>query len=372
MNEFIKNTITTFEPHLYELDQSKLSNLEILGKKKFHREYNVIQRKIIFCTKFDKSYNLSYSKKSSEDSYFDLEKNYYSNYKFFRDFLSSNFESKEIKNELFNIKSILDNSKKLREEIEKFINKNSNEDVDFFLEKGAKEENIIKKTKFNNNVDTNFNQSNNLLKSSNKNEINKQNKILQNFKLFKIKDDQGDTHQEDFFRFYSELDNPVDTNAIIQNDNISNNKFLNFHKKLLKFYYTEQFFTEFASEYNKNSKGTQSIAPEIRMRMPVEFIDNIFKPRGKDAYANLDAFMVKYDREHKASLREKDLLENIYGILSKCDNSNFLSFLYSKNDDFKYIYDNFAKSNTNKSLEVLELSGISNESEMKGESSNYF
>jgi len=182
-----------------------------------------------------------------------------------------------------------------------------------------------------------------------------------------MKENNKENQQEDFFRFYSELDNCVDANVLLANDNITKNKFLSLHRKLSKFFHIEQFFTEFASEYNKPPKGKNAIAPEIRMRMPVEYIDTIFKPRGDDAFATLDAFMLKYDREHKASLREKDLLENIYEILSKCDNSNFLSFLYSKNEDFKYIYDNFAKCNGNKALEALELSGISNESEIKGE-----
>jgi len=388
MSDLVKNTFNVFEPHLYELDSTKMSNIEIFGKKKFTREYNIIQRKIIFSTKFDVPNNSKLS--NDNDSKAEIEKKFYSNYKFFRDFLSSNFESNEIKTELSDIKNLLENSKKIREDIEKFVAQNSKDDTDFFVDKSKKEENSVShnnalnsnlNTPSNNNINKSFrtkDQANinffnsNLLNNNNENNNNNNNNIndiLQNFKLLKIKENQEESKQEDFFRFYSELDNPVDANAILLNDNFAQNKFFSFHKKLSKFYHNEQFFIEFASEYNKPPKGNNSISPEIRMRMPVDNIDSIFKVRGKDTFANLDAFMLKYDREHKANLREKDLLENIYGILSKCDSSNFLSFLYSKNEDFKYIYDNFAKSNGNKTLEALELSVISNESEMKGESS---
>lgn len=396
-NEQNKNPVmNAFEPHLYELDPSKLLNLDLFSKKKFSREYQIIQRKIIFSTKFDIP-NISIKNKNSKsisEAKAETEKKYYSNYKFFRDYLCSNFESNEIKTELSEVKSLLDNSKKIREEIEKFLSLNSKEDSDFFVGKSKKDENnnINNKNNNNNNYlntapnlphnhNNNKNQNNlnksirseiNNDKNKNNNNENKFNEIMQNFKLLKIKEKDDGNKQEDFFRFYSELDNPVDANILLANDNIAKNKFLSFHRKLSKFFHTEQFFTEFASEYNKPPKGNNTIAPEIRMRMPIEYIDSIFKPRGNEAFRALDAFMLKYDREHKASLREKDLLENIYGILSKCDNSNFLSFLYSKNEDFKYIYDNFAKSNGNKVLEALELSGISNESEMKGESSNVF
>lgn len=391
-NESLKSPVlNAFEPHLYELDPTKLLNIDIFDKKKFNREYQIIQRKIIFSTKFDITNNQNANKnlKSISDSRAETDKKYFSNYKFFRDYLCSNFQSYEIRSELTDIKNLLDNSKKIREEIEKFFNQNSNEDSDFFVDKNKKEDNKSRIGKSNSNsnyinsapnIPNSTNNQNNLNKSirsennNNKNNSdNKLNDIMNNFKLLKIKENNEENKHEDFFRFYSELDNPVDANVLLSTDNIAKNKFLSFHRKLSKFYHSEQFFTEFTSEYNKPLKSNNAIAPEIRMRMPVEYIDSIFKPRGDDTFATLDAFMVKYDREHKASLREKDLLENIYGILSKCDNSNFLSFLYSKNEDFKYIYDNFAKSNGNKVLEALELSGISNnESELKGESSKNF
>ncbi len=386
MNDLLKNTLNIFEPHLYELDQTKLSNIEIFGKKKFNREYDIIQRKIIFSTNFDIQNNTKNSFINEPKP--EIEKKYYSNYKFFRDYLYSNFECNEIKSELNEIKFLLENTKKIREDIDKYLSLNSKDDSDFFVDKSKKDENNLNNentslnsnlnklsnTNINKTIKTKENSNNNFFNLNlmiNNNENNNNNNlidILQNFKLLKIKENHEETKQEDFFRFYSELDNKVDSNAILLNDNIAQNKFFSFHKKLSKFYHTERFFVEFASEYNKPPKGNNSIAPEIRMRMPVDYIDSIFKVKGKDTFANLDAFMVKYDREHKANSREKDLLENIYGILSKCDSSNFLSFLYSKNQDFKYIYDDFAKSNINKTFDALELSGISNDSEIKGES----
>lgn len=368
-----------FEPHMLELDSTKLSNLDIFGKKKFPREYNLIQRKIIFSTKLDYSSNKSNNRISNstinKNNYLNTqdnlvlklerEKKYLSNYKFFRDFLSSNFESTEIKTELFETKSLLENSKKLREEIEKYLNQSSlKEDQDFFLQKD-KQEDIVGKNI--NNTNKSFRGDSNL-NNINNNNNNKLSSLLQNFKLLKMKDKYDNSKQEDFFRFYSELDYPIDIYSMISNDNAMQNKFLYFHKKLTKSYYQEQFFSEYASEYNKPLKSKNSISPEIRMRIPVEYIDHFFKSRGNETFASLDAFMVKYDREHNVSLREKDLLENIYGILSKCDSSNFLSFLYSKNEEFRYIYDAFAHSNSSKSLEGLDLSGISNDSEIKVES----
>ncbi len=191
--------------------------------------------------------------------------------------------------------------------------------------------------------------------------------LFDDFNLLKKKEIE-ENKKEETFRFYSELDNPSDVYNILISDNNLQNKFTNFKKKLENAYHTEEFFSEYALEYNKPKKSNTSIPKDIRVKMPIEYVDSFFKSRGKDTFTNLDSFMVKYDREHKASIREKDLFENIYGILSKCDNSNFLSFLYSKNEDFKYIYDSFAKKNTKKTLEGLDLSNISNDSNMKIES----
>ena len=46
-------------------------------------------------------------------------------------------------------------------------------------------------------------------------------------------------------------------------------------------------------------------------------------------------------KTQKITNKDRDLYENIYGILSKSNYINFMSFLYSKNELFKYIFDEF-------------------------------
>lgn len=340
----IPNLKAIFEPHMLELDSNKLTNLDlILGKKKFQREYEIIERKIILSTKFNHNNNNT-SEKNKINSPAETEKKYYSDYKFFRNYLTSNFNFDEINADLSEVQILLESSKKMREDIEKYFSKKAKNETDFF--KSKDKDSFMQEKHKTVRIDNNNVEDFNLLKKK---------EIDQNVK-------------EETFRFYSELDNPSDVYSILISDNNLHNKFISFNKKLEKAYHMEEFFSEYALEYNKPEKSNTSIPKDIRVKIPIECVDSFFKSRGKETFSSLDSFMVKYDREHKNSLREKDLFENIYGILSKCDNSNFLSFLYSKNEDFKYIYDSFAKKNTRKTFEGLDLSNISNDSNMKGES----
>ena len=73
--------------------------------------------------------------------------------------------------------------------------------------------------------------------------------------------------------------------------------------------------------------------------------------RKKSNVLQLDSFMSIY-RTKKLTNNEKDLYENIYGILSKSNYINFMSFLYSKNEVFKFIYDEFTTKNLSFDVKV--------------------
>ena len=152
------------------------------------------------------------------------------------------------------------------------------------------------------------------------------------------------------FTLLSEIKTPSDVFSLSINENFLNSKLINFKKKLYKSHYKEEFLSNYCNQHVKvknsnniiNNSMTENfkLSPEIREKFPVEYIDFLFKNRESELFGNLDSFMSIY-RTKKLTNNEKDLYENIYGILSKSNYINFMSFLYSKNEVFKFIYDEF-------------------------------
>jgi hypothetical protein len=355
MFDAIKNAIQP-DAHLYEIDKEKLKTIyDVPKKRKF--QYEIVERKIIFA-------NDNKGLQSSIHSKEEIEKNYFSNYKFFREYLTTGFESEETKTEISEIKNLIENSKTIRENLMKHLN-------------------LGKETT---DVSSNNYESRGSRKSSG---ILQKSKFLNNFakmcKLLTIKNKETQPENSSVFKLYSELDNPSDIYSFSVNENFLSNKFLNFKKKLTQSYYKEEFFTNFAKNYHPSSSGdinlkssissknlTENLSPEIRVKIPVDYIDSIFRPRESEAFFNIDSFMSNYGTSHKAHLNEKDLYENVYGILSKCNHANFLSFLYSKNDLFKFIYDEFAKRKGNFDQDTLQHVNLSRIDSIVTETDKYF
>lgn len=330
MFEVIKNAIN-LDAHMYEINKEKLKQVYNIPTKS-KKEYEIIEKKVIYA-KDEKKVFLSRE---------EMERNYFSNYKYFRDYLITGFESEETKGELQEIKQLIENSKTLRENLMKHF--------DIQMEEGG----------------GNQEQENNSSHSG-AGSLMMKNKFLNNFakmcKLLKFKENSDKTENTSVFKLYSELNNPSDVYSFSINENFLTNKLLNFKKKLTESYYKEEFFCNFAKNYfnsSGNNTTSDNIPQEIRQKFPVDYIDSIFRPRENEVFYKIDSFMSIYGITQKANLYEKDLYENIYGILSKCNYANFMSYLYSKNNLFKYIYDEFAlkRVTLSESLENVNLSRI--------------
>jgi hypothetical protein len=311
MLDVIKNHLN-LDAHMYEIDKTKLKNVYNFDKK-IKKEYKIVEKKLIF----------------SADNNANKENKYYSNYKYFREYLRNGFESDDLGDEISEISELLKYSKNLREELEKI---------------------------YEINIDKNYESNNVNYNSNNKTSFNK---FIKMCKLLTPKDKNSeDDDNNRNFKFYSELNKPSDIFSFTVNENGLNNNLLNSKKLLTEGFNQEEFLHNFAKNYNK--KNSDILKPEIKRKLPNEYINSIFRSRDNEAFINIDAFMSTYGPTQKANLSEKDLFENIYSMLSKSKHINFLSFLYSKNDLFKFIYDDFVirKASIATTLDDMKLSRI--------------
>jgi len=364
MLDAIYSAVLNKDAHLYEIDKEKLRRIYNITEKK-KREYKVYERKIIYAN----------TERSLIIDKYEMEKSYFSNYKFFRDYLLSGYESDDIKIELNEIRNILKTSKNLRENIQSQYKLGLIDETNLEHEDKPADD---KKTGNKSDVEkrkaaqgkTKFLATKRIQKPG----------VIENFakmcRLFTIKPPEEKREMKPVFKLFSELNTPTDAFSQTMNENHLKNKFLYYKKKLTKSYYLEEFMFEFAKNYYPSTKENQgpiveTLPKEIRQKFPIESLESTFRQRGNDAFHPIETFMTKYGISQKSHLYEKDLYENIYDILSKCNYANFLSFLYSKNDLFKYLYNEFTiKNDLINPLEDTKISRIDSydsEENTKGE-----
>lgn len=335
--------------HLFDLENLKLSNLDILSKKKFNREYNIIKKKITI-SKENENNNIQKLEIKAETEE-DKEKKYFSDYKFFRNFLVSGYTPNEIKLELNEAKLVIEKSKKTRKDIDTYFNPTPEDDLVFSRKIEENKENFSNKI-------SNFDQNPNKLKI-----------FMENSKFLKNNNQNSRISFENLYKFYYEVDKPIDIYSKLINEVANNDNLLNLEKKLNKNFEYDHFYFEYTPEKTKNFKtsGGPAIFQDVKPRITSDDINS----KSKELYANLDPLINRFEKENKIDTIEKDLYENIYSLLLKYNFNHFFAFMYSKNEEFKIIYDGFVKNN-NKSLEGLDISGISAGSDANGESKFYF
>jgi hypothetical protein len=294
MYDVIKTQIN-LDAHMYEIDKTKLK--DIYKNERIKKKYNIVEKKLIYRVENDNS----------------NEKKYFSNFRYFREYLSNGFDSHDITDEIKDIKELLKYSKSLRENLGKYYEL----------------ENEDKKTYFS--------------------------KFIKMCKLLTLKDEKAEERNTTGFKIYSELEKPSDIYSFTLNENALNNHLINTKRLLTEGYNNEIQLHNFAKNY-KSSSGVL----EVKKSLQNEYINSIFRSRDDEAFCNIDSFMSTYGISQRVNLHEKDLYENIYTILSRCKYMNFLSFLYSKNDIFKFVYDDFVlrKIGIPNSLEDVKLSRI--------------
>ena len=149
------------DAHMYEIDKNKLKDVYNFPDK-IKREYKIIEKKLIYALDNNKT----------EVDRKDIEKNYYSNYKYFRNYLISGFEIDDVQSEIKEMKELVSRSKKFRHTLER-----------------------------------EFNLLNEEQKSQRKSYMNK---FLQMCKLLRPKEENNGNEEKPVFRMYSEINNPSD------------------------------------------------------------------------------------------------------------------------------------------------------------------
>ena len=174
------------------------------------------------------------------------------------------------------------------------------------------------------------------------------------------------------FQIYSDLEKESDKyNASFVNLNKLNLQYYEQKQKILKAYNREYDLVNFI---NKVKDGLIKTTPDtlntkVKDKFSSEIIDGLFDSRDLVYYYPIDSFFNKYKMTFlRVKDEERDLYEHIYSILSKNHYMNFLSFLYSKNPLFKFIYNKFSDKDTTK--ENLTLEGIVNINNLNNENKN--
>ena len=320
----------------YKIDKKKLIEFYQI-KKKDKYKYNIIQKKIFFgrentINKIDK-------------------KKKYSEYLIFRQLLQKEYDIEDIKYELENAKEILNYSRNIREDFYRY----------FKLRKD--EINIIPQQNLdiiNNNVQNVNNDMNNLFIDD----------FLKKCSLLKKKEKfNEEIEKKSKFQIYSDLEKESDKyNASFVNLNKLNLQYYEQKQKILKAYNREYDLVNFI---NKVKDGLIKTTPDtlntkVKDKFSSEIIDGLFDSRDLVYYYPIDSFFNKYKMTFlRVKDEERDLYEHIYSILSKNHYMNFLSFLYSKNPLFKFIYNKFSDKDTTK--ENLTLEGMVNINNLNNE-----
>jgi hypothetical protein len=171
------------------------------------------------------------------------------------------------------------------------------------------------------------------------------------------------------FQIYSDLEKESDKyNASFVNLNKLNLQYYEQKQKILKAYNREYDLVNFI---NKVKDGLIKTTPDtlntkVKDKFSSEIIDGLFDSRDLVYYYPIDSFFNKYKMTFlRVKDEERDLYEHIYSILSKNHYMNFLSFLYSKNPLFKFIYNKFSDKDTTK--ENLTLEGMVNINNLNNE-----
>jgi len=329
-----KKSIIVDEANLFELDKEQLKHIYKDEFKK-HYTYNISEKQIFFAIKQDDQY----SKENQE-------KRYYSDFKHFTKYFSSGFTGgNETLHEINELRDMLKQSVNLRKELEEITG-------------------IITKNDY---MDLNEQISPDFLNSC---------------KLLQPKLNKKNEAYKSEFTFYSELKNPVNPESIgpcfsydaKKTKNDLKQTYNDIKSKLKETYLREEHFNDYAKNYFTNKKEGKDFkklpsspihSPKSSPKMNksknfvytnvntyIEYIESMFIDRESKTYFKIDHFMGMYPDKRKKCVHESELFDNIYKFFYPSKINIFFSTLYSNNDLFKFIYDNFSQKKINQENHV--------------------
>jgi hypothetical protein len=177
------------------------------------------------------------------------------------------------------------------------------------------------------------------------------------------------------FTIFSDLNiqsTKFDAMNFLVNKNKLSEKYYQQKQKLIRCYNREDQFIN----YNKLIKQSviqetpDSINKNTKDKYSSKYFDYIYDKREESHYEKIDKFFSKYEiTNYKLKNEESDFYGKIYGILCKNNYLKFLSYLYSKNEIFKFIYDLFSdKDATNVDYSLDESTSEDDKFKLGGKS----
>ena len=323
----------------YELDEKQIYDFYSIVPKEIPK-YNVIKKQVAF---------------GKDTVHKKLDKNKkFSNYTMFRDFMQKEIDIEDIKSDIEQVKLLLNNSENTRYKFYSYFRLDRADHI---------KQNNYKKFI---NIRTKQGQNDNKIKN---NEALPYNDFLRKCIMLRRKrDDEDNKQKQKTFTIYSDFDvksTKFDAINFLVNKNKLSEKYYQQKQKLIKCYNREDRFINFNKLIKQSviQEAPDSLKENTKDKYSSNYFDSIYDKREELFYKKIDNFFAKYEiTNYKLKNEESDFYGKIYGILCKNNYLKFLSFLYSKNDIFKFIYDQFSDKdaiNLDSSIEDNNLKNIS-------------
>ena len=314
-----------FDAQKYELDEKQVYDFyKIIPKQE--PIYNVIKKQVAF------GKDIKYNNK--------MEKNKkYSNYCLFRELMQKELDIEDIKVDIEQTKLLLNSSENMRIKFYSYFHMDRNDYI---------------KSKKNN--DFNYNKFINIRKNdekkniiNNNEELIPNNDFLKQCIMLRRKREEDDNKQiPKKFTIYSDLNiqsTKFDAINYFVNKNKLSEKYYEEKSKLIKCFNRESRFINFNKLIKQSTiqEISDNLQINIKDKYSSDYFDLIYGKKDELYFESIDQFFSKYKiTNYKLKNSEADFYGKIYGILCKNNYLKFLSFLYSKNKLFKYIYDQFS------------------------------
>ena len=309
-----------FDAQKYEIDEKQIYDFyKIIPKEE--PVYNVIKKQIAF------GKDIAFQQKDKNKKF--------SNYNIFRDYMQKELDIEDIKSDIEQVKLLLNKSENTRYKFYSYFKLDRADHI-------KSKDNINKFI----NIRTKQGQNINTIKN---NEALPYNDFLRKCIMLRRKrEDEDNKEKQKSFTIYSDFDvksTKFDAINFLVNKNKLSEKYYQQKQKLIKCYNREERFINFNKLIKQSviQETPDSLKENTKDKYSSNYFDSIYDKREETFYKKIDNFFAKYEiTNYKLKNEESDFYGKIYGILCKNNYLKFLSFLYSKNDIFKYIYDQFS------------------------------
>ena len=333
-----------FDAQKYEIDEKQIYDFyKIIPKQE--KVYNVIKKQVAF---------------GRDIAFKTIDKNKkYSNYIIFRDLMQKELDIEDIKSDIEQAKSLMNLSENTRYKFYSYFRL----DRDDFIKTNEPSHKFINIKKKQDNL------------SPKNNEALPMNDFLRKCIMLRRKREEDDNKgKSKTFTIYSDLNiksTQFDAMNFLANKNKLSEKFYQQKQKLIRGYNREEQFIN----YNKLIKQTaiqetpDTLNKNIKDKYSSKYFDYIYDKREENHYEKIDKFFSSYKiTNYKLKNEESDFYGKIYGILCKNNYLKFLSYLYSKNEIFKYIYDQFSDKDATSMESLLDDSSMESDKYKIGKS----